>query len=100
MKYESKDDDRTKVQSKIKELILFKREPSAVWSSSSYSENDAPDNSTNTTPVFKHKHSKRKGEQHVCTNCSMDFANKSELHNHYASHTNISFKCNVCSSVF
>ena len=89
VKYESTDDDKKKVQSEIKGLILFKWDPSAVQSSFPSSENDAPDNSTNSIPVFKHKHSKRKGEQHVWTDFSMDFANKSELCNHYTSHTNI-----------
>ena len=30
----------------------------------------------------------------------MDFQTKGELHNHYASHTKITFKCNVCSDVY
>ena len=95
---ESKSNDKQDVKSKIKEPIPIKKELAATRSSSSSSDNDIPDTNV-TIPPFKHKQLIRKGGKFVCSQCKMDFGTKSELHNHFASHTNITFKCNICSNV-
>ena len=81
---------------KINELKHIKKEPAVTTSSLSSSDNDFLDTDV-TIPPFKHKRLIRKGGNFVCSQCKMDFGTKSELHNHFASHTNITFKCNICS---
>ena len=92
------EDDKKKIQSK---LIPFKKEktPSQLSSSSSL-ENKAETVEANDIPVFKHTRLKRQGGKHMCIKCKITSPTKSELKNHFASHTNITFKCNVCSSVY
>ena len=94
------EDDKGKIKSKF---IPFKKEkPTGPSSSSSDNEGEAQDTKANAydIPEFKHKCLQRKGGKYVCSNCNMDFQTKAELRNHFASHTDITFKCNVCSDIY
>ena len=80
---------------KMNKLKHIKKELALTTSSLLSSDNDVPDTDV-TIPPFKHKWLIGKGEKFACSQCKMDFGTKSELHNHFASHTNITFKCNIC----
>ena len=91
------EDDKKKIQA---QFIPYKKEPTNCPSSLSSENEPEPDNANISIPVFKHKRLQRRGGKDVCSECTMDFQTKGELCNHYASHTNITFKCNVCSDVY